>query len=125
HETIVSAFVPRTKRSNRSRSERWQKLPARSARGKRDVRLAHAQQVVHVPMIVVSFDHDILDLLLHADAEAAGERSLETAIDVCRKQLRRNRCVRQRAKWSPEKETGRLADRRRSLGQILIRCQAR
>src|ERR1051325_4517370 len=124
-ETIVVALIPWTKRANRSRGEWRQKLAARSARRKRDVRFTQAQQVVHVPMIVISFDDDVFDLLLHTDADAARERRLEAAIDIGGKQLRRNRRMRQRAKRSPEKEARRFADCRRSLKQILIGRQPR
>ncbi len=41
-------------------------------------------------MVIVDFDHNILDLLLHADADASREWCLEGAIDIRRKELRRD-----------------------------------
>src|SRR6185369_9590061 len=75
-------------------------------------------------MVVIYFDQDILDLTLHADADASCKWCLETAIDICWKELGRYGGVRQRAKGSPEKETGRLPNGLCRLGQILIGSQA-
>src|SRR6185369_9024656 len=104
HETVVGAFIPWTKRPYRPGGKRRQKLPARRSRCKGDVCFAKAKQVVHLAMIVISFDDDVLNFLLHADADAGGERRLEGAIDVGRKQLCRNRRMRKRAERSPEEE---------------------
>src|SRR5690348_10957443 len=61
YKTVVRAFIPRTKRADRSGGKRRQKLTARSARCKRDIRFAQTQQVIHLPMIVISLDDDVLD----------------------------------------------------------------
>src|ERR1043166_8012306 len=124
-KTIVGSRIPWTKRSYRPARERRQELPARSTRCKRDIRFAQAEQVVHRAVIVIGLDDDVLDLLLHSDADAPRKRRLETAIDIRRKQLRRNRGVRKRAERPPEKEPWRLSYRGRSLEQGLVRRQAR
>src|SRR6185369_8875108 len=86
----------------------------------RNVGFAKTKQVLHIAMVVVGFDHDVLDLLLEADAEAFGKRCLESTIDVCREQLRGDGCMRQGAKRSPEKESRRLPHSCTRLNQILI-----
>ena len=82
---------------------------AGGSRRERDIRLANAKQVVHVAMVIIGLDHDILDLLLNTDAEAARcKRRLESAIDIGRKQLRRYRSMRNAPNGPQKKKPGAL-----------------
>src|SRR5262249_49679452 len=82
HQSIIGAIVPGPKCLDWPCCERWQESTAGGTRAKRGIGLADAQQIVHDPVIIVRFDHVILDLLLHTDANTSCEWSLETAVDV-------------------------------------------
>src|SRR5262245_54285210 len=80
---------------------------------------------MHVAMIVIRSNHKLFsDLLLHANTKAVSEWRVESVVDARGQDLCGNRGMCQRAKRTPEKETGRFTDCNTRCVCILLRSKS-
>ena len=126
-QTVVSALEPGPEPADLACGHGRQESPFVTgyARDKGQVGLAHTEDVLHIAVIIVGLDYDILcELSLDSDAVTQRVRSRELAIDSNRLRLCRYNGVGQRAERTKEKESGRQSNGRTCLVRVLLWSQA-
>src|SRR5262245_59005578 len=126
--TVVSAFKPWAEPADLARGHGRQEsaFVTGYTRDKGQVGLAHAEDVLHITVVVVGLHHDILcELALNSDAVTKRVRGRKLTVDSNRLRLCWYDGVGQRAERTKEKESGRQPNRCTCLVRVLLWSQAR